>query len=113
MKTPITLLIIALAAAACSPISEEGKEAMAQPINCPTAEQDIAVLESERASVLDRLASGAQFVVLLNRRRWRTRVELANAIFEYLEIFHNRQRRHSSIDMLTPIEYENRYTQTA
>ena len=50
---------------------------------------------------------------LLNRRRWRTRVELANAIFEYLEIFHNRQRPHSSIDMLTPIEYENRYTQTA
>ena len=24
----------------------------------------------------------------LDRRRWRTRVELANAIFEYLEIFH-------------------------
>ncbi|TDB73606.1 IS3 family transposase [Micromonospora sp. KC723] len=43
---------------------------------------------------------------LLNRRRWRTRVELANAIFEYLEIFHNRQRRHSSLGMLTPIEYE-------
>jgi putative transposase len=30
---------------------------------------------------------------LLNRRKWRTRIELANAIFEYLEIFHNRQRR--------------------
>lgn len=43
---------------------------------------------------------------LLNRRRWRTRIELANAIFEYLEIFHNRQRRHSSLGMLTPIEYE-------
>ena len=50
---------------------------------------------------------------LLNRQRWRTRVELANAIFEYLEIFHNRQRRHSSIGMLTPIEYENRHQQTA
>jgi Integrase core domain len=35
-------------------------------------------------------------VELLNRRRWKTRVELANAIFEYLEIFHNRQRRHST-----------------
>jgi len=35
-----------------------------------------------------------------------THVELANAIFEYLEIFHNRQRRHSSIGMHTPIEYE-------
>ena len=40
---------------------------------------------------------------LLNRRRWQTRVELANAIFDYLEIFHNRQRRHSALGMLTPI----------
>jgi transposase InsO family protein len=39
---------------------------------------------------------------LLNRRRWRTCLELAKAIFEYLEIFHNRQRRHSVLGMLTP-----------
>lgn len=45
-------------------------------------------------------------VELLNRQRWRTRIELANAIFEYLEVFHNRQRRHSSLGMRTPIEYE-------
>jgi transposase InsO family protein len=43
---------------------------------------------------------------LLNRQRWKTRLELANAIFEYLEIFHNRRRRHSALGMLTPIEYE-------
>jgi putative transposase len=47
-------------------------------------------------------------VELLDRKRWRTRVELANAIFDYLEIFHNRQRRHSSLGMLTPIEFEAR-----
>jgi putative transposase len=47
-------------------------------------------------------------VELLDRRRWNTRIELANAIFEYLEIFHNRQRRHSALGMLTPAEYENR-----
>ena len=46
-------------------------------------------------------------VELLDRKRWRTRVELANAIFDYLEIFHNRQRRHSSLGMLTSIGYEN------
>ena len=45
-------------------------------------------------------------VELLNRKKWRTRVELANAIFEYLEIFHNRQRRHAALGMHTPIEYE-------
>lgn len=47
-------------------------------------------------------------VELLNTRRWKTRVELATAIFEYLEIWHNRQRRHSSLSMLTPIEFEAR-----
>lgn len=49
---------------------------------------------------------GRMQVELLDRQKWNTRIELANAIFEYLEIFHNRQRRHSSIGMLTPIEYE-------
>ena len=41
-------------------------------------------------------------VELLDSRRWKTRVELANAIFEYIEIFHNRRRRHSRLGMLTP-----------
>ena len=49
---------------------------------------------------------GRMQTALLNRKRWRTRIELANAIFEYLEIFNNRQRRHSSLGMRTPIEYE-------
>jgi putative transposase len=46
-------------------------------------------------------------VELLDRHRWRTRIELANAIFDHLEIFYNRQRRHSSLGMMTPIGYEN------
>jgi len=56
-------------------------------------------------------------VELLDTRRWKTRIELANAIFEYIEIFHNRRRRHSSLGMLTPIEFElnkiNTQTQAA
>ncbi|NYH51381.1 transposase InsO family protein [Nocardiopsis arvandica] len=51
-------------------------------------------------------------VELLDRRRWRTRLDLANAIFEYLEIFHNRQRRHSAIGWLTPVEFEKRQPST-
>ncbi len=51
-------------------------------------------------------------VELLDRRRWPTRLELANAIFEYLEIFHNRQRRHSALGWLTPVEFENAATIT-
>lgn len=46
----------------------------------------------------------------LDRREWHTRVELANAIFDYLAIFPNRQRRHSALGYRTPIEYELSFT---
>ena len=49
---------------------------------------------------------GRMQVELLDRRRWKTRVELANAIFEYIESFHNNRRRHSALNMLTPVEFE-------
>ena len=52
-------------------------------------------------------------VELLDRRVWSTRLELATALFEYLEIFHNRQRRHSSLGMLAPFEFEARQRATA
>ena len=48
-------------------------------------------------------------IELLNRKRWRTRVDLANAIFDYIEIFYNRQRRHSGISYVSPVEHELRY----
>lgn len=43
---------------------------------------------------------------LLNRKKWKTRLELSNAIFDYIEIFYNRQRRHSSLDYVSPVEFE-------
>ncbi|MFJ9713661.1 integrase core domain-containing protein [Streptomyces sp. NPDC101234] len=43
---------------------------------------------------------------LLNHRRRRTRMELSTALFECLEIFHDRQRRHSALGMLTPVQHE-------
>lgn len=46
-------------------------------------------------------------IELLDQHRWRTRIELANAIFEYMDVWHYRQRRHGSIGMLTPIQFEN------
>ena len=45
-------------------------------------------------------------VELLDRQKWKTRVELANAMFDYLEIWHKRRRRHSQLGWLTPIEFE-------
>jgi putative transposase len=50
-------------------------------------------------------------VELLNRRRWKTRVELASAIHDHIKIWRNTKRRHSALDMLTPSEYENQHQQ--
>jgi transposase InsO family protein len=54
---------------------------------------------------------GRMQVELFNRKRWKTRVELATAIHDYIELFHNTKRRHSSLNMLTPMEYEDQYQQ--
>jgi len=45
-------------------------------------------------------------VELLNRRRWRTRIEHATAIHDRIEQFHNTRRRHSALGMRTPAEVE-------
>jgi transposase InsO family protein len=43
---------------------------------------------------------------LLDTRKWTTRVELSTAIFDWVEAFYNRTRRHSSLGMLSPAAYE-------
>ena len=45
---------------------------------------------------------------LLDRRTWPTRSVLKAAIFDYIEVFYNRYRRHSSLDYLSPLEFETR-----
>lgn len=55
---------------------------------------------------------GSMQIELLDRRSWPTRASLATAIFEWIEAFYNPTRRHSSLNYLSPIDYENRDTAT-
>jgi transposase InsO family protein len=48
---------------------------------------------------------------LVDRQSWPTRAQLRTAVFDYIECFYNRQRRHSSLDYLSPAEYEKITTQ--
>ena len=43
---------------------------------------------------------------LWGHRAFRTREIARLAIFEYIEVFYNRQRLHSGIGYVTPIEFE-------
>jgi putative transposase len=44
----------------------------------------------------------------LARRRFKTLAEARMALFQFIEGFYNRRRRHSSIGYLSPIDYERR-----
>jgi putative transposase len=43
---------------------------------------------------------------LLDRHRFKTQAEARIAVFDFIEGFYNRRRRHSSIGYLSPIDYE-------
>ena len=45
---------------------------------------------------------------LVYQVHWQTRAAARTAIFEYLELFYNRRRRHSSLGYLSPVEFERR-----
>lgn len=50
---------------------------------------------------------GSMQIEHLDRRTYSTRAKLANGIFEWIESFYNPVRRHSGLECLSPIEFEN------
>jgi putative transposase len=55
---------------------------------------------------------GSMQIELLNRRTWRTNLELAIAMADYIDHFYNCDRRHSSLGYLTPSEFEAAHSAT-
>ncbi len=47
-------------------------------------------------------------VELVHDRKYKTRDEAKKDIFEYIEGFYNRQRRHSYLGYLSPVEFEEK-----
>lgn len=58
---------------------------------------DNAVAESFFATLKRELADDAT---------WATRDDARTAVFEYIEVWYNRQRRHSALGYVSPVEYE-------
>ena len=68
-------------------------QSMSRPRQC----WDNAVAESFFASLK---------LELIDRRSWATRTQVRLAVFNYIEVFFNRRRLHSSLNYMTPAEYE-------
>jgi putative transposase len=69
-----------------------------QSLSRPRQCWDNAVAESFFATLKTELVYG---------QSWPTRVAARSAVFEYIEVFYNRRRLHSSLGYRTPAEYES------
>jgi transposase InsO family protein len=69
------------------------------------AEADRGELVAQRA----QHAGLAYKLELIERRSWPTRAGTRTETVHWIEAVYNRQRRHSAIDMLSPVDYEERY----
>lgn len=73
---------------------------------------DIQCSMSRKGNCWDNAVAESFFhtlkVELIYTRQYRTRQEARADIFEYIEVFYNRQRRHSVLGYLSPAEFEAR-----
>jgi putative transposase len=52
-------------------------------------------------------------VEMIYRTKFKTREEAKRAIFEFIEVWYNRQRTHSSLDYMSPVDYETKSLKSA
>ncbi len=43
---------------------------------------------------------------LIDRQSWATLAQVRRAVFEFIEVFYNRKRLHSSLGFRSPVDYE-------
>lgn len=56
-------------------------------------------------AVAERFFATLEFELIM-RHKWATPDDARRAIFRYIEVWYNRQRRHSSLDYVSPVIYE-------
>ena len=64
------------------------------------------LLDQLDLSVLDRIDPSILKSELVHTRRFEGPRDTLSAIFEYIEVFYNNQRRHSTLGYLSPAKFE-------
>lgn len=92
--------------------SDRGVQYTSREYQALLARHQIECSMSRRGDCWDNAVAESFFATLekelIQDSRFRTRREARSAIFEFIEIWYNRQRRHSSLGYCTPAEYEDR-----
>ena len=92
--------------------SDRGAQYTSDDFRNALAENNIECSMSRNGNCYDNAVVESFFGVLkrerVNRTRYRTRDEARADIFEYIEVFYNRKRRHEYLGNINPVDFEKR-----
>jgi transposase InsO family protein len=92
--------------------SDRGSQYSSQEYQEVLARRGLLGSMSRRANCWDNAVAESFFatlkVELVYQTRWSTRAQARSEVFDYIETFYNRRRRHSALGYLCPDEFERR-----
>jgi len=95
--------------------SDRGSQYTSRAYQAVLAQFQIQVSMSGKGDCYDNAMMESFFSSLkaecVQHRSYQSYAEAKLSIFEWIEVFYNRQRRHSSLDYLSPVTYEEQQTQ--
>jgi len=91
--------------------SDQGSQFVALAFGQQARAAGIAQSMGSKGDCFDNAVAESFFATLkkelIHGRSWPTKAELRAEVFEYIEIFFNRRRRHSTLGYLSPVQFEN------
>jgi putative transposase len=90
--------------------SDQGSQFVSLAFGQKARDAGVAISMGSKGDCFDNAVAESFFATLkkelVHRRAWPTRRELTSEIFEYIEGFYNPVRRHSTLGMLSPVQFE-------
>jgi putative transposase len=90
--------------------SDQGSQYVSLGFGQAARDAGIAISMGSKGDAYDNAVAESFFATLkkelIHRRSWPSRRELSTAVFEYIEAFYNRDRRHSTLGMRSPADFE-------
>lgn len=93
--------------------SDQGSQYVSLAFGQQARDAGIAMSMGSKGDCFDNAVAESFFATLkkelVHRSSWPTRQGLRSAVFDYIESFYNRERRHSTLGYLSPREFEKIY----
>jgi putative transposase len=97
--------------------SDRGCQYTSQDYRAALCAMDITVSMSRKGNCWDNAVAESFFATLkgelIHRRTWRDAYDVRQGVFEYIEVFYNRRRLHSSLGYKPPAVVEQEFAQAA